>query len=118
MNKVYKTPEVERQYIRIFKETAKKFGRSVALETMRQLQEAEEKLAADTAFTKHDPDYHSQRFEYMTIQNSQTLFFERLGNNIIIVAVGWSGRNWKERLEEMQPYIDRQMEKLKKLNLK
>lgn len=24
MNKVYKTPEVERQYIRIFKETAKK----------------------------------------------------------------------------------------------
>ena len=118
MNKVYKTPEVERQYIRIFKETAKKFGRSVALETMRQFQEAEDKLARGSAFPKHDPDYHSQRFEYITIQNSQTLFFERLENDIVIVAVGWSGRNWKERLEEMQLYIDRQLEKFKKLNKK
>ena len=118
MNKIYKTPEVERQYICIFKETAKKFGRSVALETMRQLQEAEDKLSKDSAFTKHDPDYYSQRFEYIKIKNSQTLFFERLDNDIVIVAVGWSGRNWKERLEEMQPYIDRQLEKLKRLKQK
>lgn len=114
MNKVYKTPEVERQYKRIFKETAKKFGRSVALETMRQLQEAEEKLAKDYAYTKRDPEYHSERFEYVTIQNSQTIFFERLDDDIIIVAAGWSGRNWKDRLEEMQPYVDRQLEKLKR----
>ena len=41
MRKIYKTPEVERQYKRIFKETTKNFGKSVALETMRQLKAAE-----------------------------------------------------------------------------
>ena len=41
MRKIYKTPEVELQYKRIFKETAKRFGKSVALETMYQLTEAE-----------------------------------------------------------------------------
>jgi phosphoribosylformylglycinamidine (FGAM) synthase-like amidotransferase family enzyme len=82
---------------------------------MSQLQEAEDKLAKGSAFPKQDSDYHSQRFEYITIQNSQTIFFERMENDIIIVAVGWSGRNWKARLDEMQPYIDRQLEKLKRL---
>jgi|AntRauTorckE6833_2_1112554.scaffolds.fasta_scaffold08819_3 hypothetical protein len=114
MRKIYKTPEVERQYKRVFKETAKRFGKRVALETMRQLKEAEEKLAKDAAYTRHDPEDHSKRFEYITIQNSQTLFFEYINDGIIIVAAGWSGRNWKDRLEEMQPYIDRQLEKFKK----
>ena len=114
MRKIYKTPEARRQYKRIFKETAKRFGRRVALETMYQLTEAEEKLADGTVFARHDPDYHSERFKQITIKNSQTLFFEIIDDDIIIVAAGWSGRNWKDRLEEMQPYIDRQIEKLKR----
>lgn len=114
MRKIYKTPEVEQQYKRIFKETAKRFGKLVALETMSQLTEAEEKLAKDIAYARHDPEHHSERFEYITISNSQILFFERIDGNIIIVAAGWSGRQWKARLEEMQPYIDRQVEKLKR----
>ena len=69
MRKIYKTPEVELQYKRIFKESAKRFGKSVAFETMRQLMQAEEKLAQDLAFSKHDPNYHSERFEYITIPN-------------------------------------------------
>jgi plasmid stabilization system protein ParE len=114
MRKIYKTPEVERQYKRIFKETIKRFGESVALETMHQLESAERQLANDTAYTKHDPEYRSERFEYISIPNSQTLFFEEIGNDIVIVAAGWSGRNWKDRLEEMQPYIDAQLKNLKK----
>ena len=84
------------------------------LETMHQLLEAEKKLAKDQAFTKQNPDFHSERFEHIKIKNSQILFFERFNNDIVIIAAGWSGRNWKERLEEMQPYIDRQIEKLKR----
>lgn len=115
MRKIYKTPEVELQYKRIFKEIAKRFSKTVAFETMRQFIEAENKLATDEAFSKRDPKYHSERFEYVTIENSQTLFFERIDNDIVIVAAGWSGRDWKSRLEEMQPYIDRQVDKVKKL---
>lgn len=114
MRIIYKTPEVELQYKRIFKKTAKRFGRNVALDTMNQLTEAEEKLANDAVFARHDSKYHSERFEYITIENSQTLFFERINDNIVIVAAGWAGRDWKARLEEMQPYIDRQVEKLKR----
>lgn len=114
MRTIYKTPEVELQYKRIFKETAKRFGKSVALETMNQLTEAEKKLATDKAFSKKDGEYHSERFEYIIIENSQILFFERINDDIVIVAAGWSGRDWKARLEEMQPYIDRQVEKLKR----
>jgi hypothetical protein len=115
MRKIYKTPEVERQYKRIFKETAKRFGKRVALETMHQLTEAEKKLATDEIYAKHDSEYHSERFEYITIKNSQILFFERINDDIIIIAAGWSGRQWKDRLDEMQPYIDKQLEKLKSL---
>lgn len=115
MRKIYKTPEVELQYKRIFKETAKRFGQNVAIETLQQLTEAEEMLSKDEAFSKHDPVYHSERFEYVTIPNSQILFFERIKDDIVIVAAGWSGRDWKARLEEMQPYIDRQVDKLKRL---
>ena len=114
MPKIYKTPEVERQYKRIFKETAKRFGKRVAMETMQQLIEVENNLAKETAVSKINADFYSDRFEYITIPNSQILFFERINNDIVIVAAGWSGRNWKERLEEMQPYIDRQIEKLRR----
>lgn len=85
------------------------------METMRQLDEAEHKLATETAFVRRDTDHRSDRFEFVTIKNSQTIFFERIGDDIVIVAAGWSGRNWKERLEEMQPYIDQQINKLHKL---
>lgn len=44
MTKVYRTPEVERRYKRIFRETAKRFGRRVAMETLQQIYEAESKL--------------------------------------------------------------------------
>jgi len=115
MRKIYKTPQVEQQYKRIFKETAKRFGRRVARETMTQLRDAEEKLAKDKAFAKLNEKCFSERFEYLSIENSQVLFFERIGEDIVIVAAGWSGRNWKERLEDMQPYIDRQIQKLKAL---
>ena len=115
MRKIYKTHEAERQYKRIFKETAKRFGKRVALQTLMQLKEVEERLASDQVYGRFDPEYYSERFEFVTIKNSQTIIFERIDNDIIIVAAGWSGRNWKERLEEMQPYIDRQLNKLKRL---
>lgn len=117
MLKIYKTPEAERQYKRIFKETAKRFGKGVALETLKQLTEAEEKLIQDTDHSRYDPEFYSERFEYITIKNSQIVIFERVDNDIVVVAAGWSGRNWKKRLEEMQPYIDRQLEKLKRSKL-
>lgn len=114
MRKIYKTPEVELQYKRIFKETAKRFGRSVAQETLRQIIIVEERLTNDEIFSKHNPQYYSERFEYVTIPNSHILFFERIENDVVIVAAGWSGRDWKARLEEMQPYIDRQVNKLRR----
>lgn len=106
---VYRTPEVEKQYKRIFKDSAKRFGLATARETRQQIIEAEKKLARETANIRRDPKHHSERFEYVSVKNSQKIFFERIGDDIVIVAAGYSGRKWKDRLEEMEAHIDRQI---------
>lgn len=79
------------------------------METLQQLYEAESKLEQGDAYVRHDPQYHSERFEYILINNAQKIFFERLNGDIVIVAAGYASRNWKERLEEMEAHINRQI---------
>lgn len=111
MVKIYKTPQVQAQYKRIFKETARRFGKSVALETLRQLEDAEEKLKTIHVSHGKNVNIHSDRFQSIKIKNAQILFYEHIGDDIVIVAAGWVGRNWIDRLIEMEPYIDAQLSK-------
>src|ERR1043166_4298879 len=106
---VYKTPQAEQDYFEVIKESARKWGKTVADEMRRQLKEVEEKLAQDPHYGKLDPEYHSDRFKYVQIQNRKKIFFERHGNDVFIVMVEGDTRNYKEIFAEMTPYIDRQI---------
>lgn len=110
---VYKTPRAVDDFIQIVEYSYERFGMDTALETYRQLEDVEKKLADNQDFGTLDPYCHSERFKYIQIGNRQKVFFERIGEDVVIVMAGGDTRNWKRILGEMTPYIDKQIAALK-----
>lgn len=102
---VYKTPAAERAFIDIYKKSARKFGMKTALETLRQLEDVETKLADNPQLGRLDPEYHSDRFRYVQIKNRQKVFYETHGGDVFIVMADYDGRDFKTLLKQMAPQI-------------
>lgn len=110
---IYKTPRAVDDFVRIVEYSYERFGMDTAFETYRQLEEVEKKLADNLDLGTLDPHHHSERFKYIQISNRQKIFFERIGDDVVIVMAGGDTRNWKSILREMAPYIDKQIAALK-----
>jgi plasmid stabilization system protein ParE len=114
MPKIAKTQQYGNDLKRIYRFTLRRFGPTVALETKHQVEEAEQRLADGLLPDKADPDYHSDRFSFISICNSQKLFYERSGDTIYMVTAGYDRRNWKEHLKALESYADQQIARARK----
>ena len=110
MPNIFYTPRYEEDLVRIYKYSARKWGRLVAERTLRQINEVEKMALADVNFGKVDNNYHSKIYRYATTPNSQTVFFHRLGKDVIMITAGYSGRGWhyvmKRITSQVQTFID------------
>lgn len=113
MLEIVKTEQYKNDLKRIYRFTLRRFGPTVALETKRQVDEAEQRLADGLLPDKTDPDYHSGRFSFVSIRNSQKLFYERSGDTIYMVTAGYARRNWKDHLKALESYADQQIARAK-----
>ena len=75
MPEILYTPRYEDDLVRIYKYSARKWGRSVAKRTLKQIAEVEQAALADPDFGKTDARYHSPVFRHATVKNNQTVFF-------------------------------------------
>lgn len=105
MGKIYRTSVYEQDLKRIYRVSKRRFGKNVALETIRQLQELEQKALNDPEFGKINSDYHSPIFKYANILNRQTAFFERIGDDVVMITVGFDGRQWEKGLADIESKI-------------
>ena len=80
MPEILYTPRYEDDLVRIYKYSARKWGRSVAERTLKQIAEVEQAALADPDFGKMDAQYYSAVFRHAIVKNSQTVFFHRLGD--------------------------------------
>lgn len=109
MAEIVRTEQYKDDIKRIYRVTLRKFGPIVALETKRQVDEAEERLADGWLPDKTDPDYHSGRFSFVSIRNNQKLFYERSGDTVYMVTAGHARRDWKVHLKGLESYVDEQI---------
>ncbi len=101
------TPRYDDDLVRIYKYSVRRWGKSVAMQTMVQISEVEQKALADPNFGKFDSLYHSPIYRYATISNSQTVFFHRLDDNVVMITAGYKGRAWNILLQRIEPEIKR-----------
>ena len=105
MPEILYTPRYEDDLVRICKYSARKWGRSVAERMLKQIAEVEQAALADPDFGKMDAQYHSPVFRQVTVKNNQTVFFHRLGDNIVMITAGYSGRAWNWIIKRIKPQI-------------
>ncbi|MEO1609221.1 MAG: hypothetical protein AAFR90_07695 [Pseudomonadota bacterium] len=91
--------------MRIYKYSARKWGRPVAERTLGQITELEQMALADPGFGRVDAEHHSPIYRYATIRNSQTIFFHRLGEDVVMITAGYSGRAWRQIMQRIEPQI-------------
>ena len=87
MPDIFYTPRYEDDLVRIYKYSARKWGRPVAERTLEQIADVEQKALTDPDFGKVDAQYHSPIYRYATIRNSQTVFFHHLGEDVVMITV-------------------------------
>nr|VFJ68718.1 MAG: Plasmid stabilization system protein ParE [Candidatus Kentron sp. DK] len=114
MAKLYFTERYKRDLLRIYKTSLRDFGYGTAQKTMRQIRAVEARLREDELIGKTDPEHHSHRFSFVSIRNSQKLFFEKDGDVIYMVTAGHDHRNWKVLLKGLERYTDEQISKRKR----
>ena len=106
MPEILYTPRYEDDLVRIYKYSARKWGRSVAERTLKQIAEVEQAALADPDFGKKmDAQYYSPVFRHAIVKNSQTVFFHRLGDDVVMIAAGYSGRAWRRIMQRVEPQI-------------
>lgn len=113
MVKLYFTQRYKRDLLRIYKISLRDFGYATAQETMRQIREVEDRLRQGWQIGKVDPDYHSHRFRFVSIRNSQKIFFHKEGDAIYMLTAGHDRRDWKTLLKGLERYADEQIAKRK-----
>ena len=84
MPDIFYTPRYEDDLVRI-KYSARKWGSPVAERTLGQITELEQMALADPLFGRVDAEHHSPIYRYATIRNSQTIFFHRLGEDVVMM---------------------------------
>lgn len=105
MADIFYTPRYEADLVHIYKYSTEKWGRDVANRTMAQITDLEEKTLSDPDFGKLDAHFHSPIYRYATIANSQTIFFHRIGDDVIMITAGWAGRAWHYIMQKIEPQI-------------
>jgi len=105
MPNIFYTPRYENDLVRIYKYSARKWGGPVAERTLKQITELEQKALADTLFGSLDAEHYSPIYRYATIRNSQTIFFHRLGEDVVMITAGYSGRAWHRIMQRIEPQI-------------
>ena len=105
MPEIFYTPRYEDDLVRIYKYSARKWGSSVAERTLKQIAEVEQAALANPDFGKTDAQYHSPVFRHVTVKNNQTVFFHRLGDDIVMITAGYSGRGWQRIMQRIKPQI-------------
>lgn len=109
MAEIVRTEQYKSDLKRIYRVTVRKFGSGVAMETKRQVDEAEQRLADGWLPDISDPVHSSGRFSFVSIRNSQKLFYERDGDTGYMITAGYDRRNWKEHLRALESYADQQI---------
>lgn len=99
------TPRYEEDLVRIYKYSARKWGRLVAERTLSQINEVEKRALAHPDFGKVNEHSHSALYRYATTPNSQTVFFHRIKEDVIMITVGYSGRGWPHVLKRIESQI-------------
>ncbi len=99
------TSRYDDDLVRIYKYSVRRCGKPVAMRTMDQIAEVEQKALANPEFGKLDSLYHSPIYRYATIPNGQTVFFHRLGENVVMITAGYKGRAWNLLLQRIEPEI-------------
>lgn len=112
MPKIIKTEQYAEDLEKIYRYTYKTFGLQTARKTKQQIDQAERQLSKGTAPSKFDPKHHSPRFHFISIRNSQKIFFEPYKDRIYLVTAGHDRRNWKIILADLEDYADQQIAKL------
>ena len=111
MAQLYYTQQYERDLLRVYKTSLRNFGYRTARETMRQIEDVENKLRQDRPVGKIDAVHHSHRFQFVSIRNSQKIFFERDGDSVYMVTVGYARRDWKHLLADLEDYADQHIKR-------
>ena len=99
------TPRYEDDLVRIYKYSTRKWGRPVAERTLAQIAEVERCALSDPGFGKVDAEYHSPIYRYATTRNGQTVFFHRIGADVVMIAAGSAGRAWHRIMQRIEPRI-------------
>lgn len=105
MGKVFRTPTYKSDIRKIYAHSLRRFGEKVADATMLQMKQVEQAALKDPSYGKLDTQYHSTIFRYKTIRNSQTLFFHRLGNDVVMITAGSCRRDWRVILNDLEAEI-------------
>ena len=105
MSDIFYTPRYVYDLVRIYKYSARKWGRPVAKRTLTQIAEVEQHALDDPDFGKRDAQYHSPIYRYATVRNGQTIFFYRLGDDVVMITAGYSGRAWNRVMKRIEPQI-------------
>lgn len=111
---LYRTPRYEQDFIERVKYSRKRFDIKTAEKTYDQLVEIENKIESDKNYGTLDPEHHSSRFHFGRIENRSKVIFERFGDDVVMVMAGGDRMNWKKILQELEPYIERQIESAKR----
>lgn len=107
------TPRYEDDLVRIYKYSARKWGRPVAERTLDQINEIEKMALGDPGFGKIDEQNHSEIYKYATTPNSQTVFFHRVKEDVIMITAGYSGRGWHHIMKQIDPQIRNFIERIR-----
>ena len=54
--------------------------------------------------TLMDAQYYFAVFRHAIVKNSQTVFFHRPGDDVVMIAAGYSGRAWRRIMQGIEPH--------------
>ena len=102
MGKILRTPQAKTDYKKIFKERAKRFGEKVAHTTLKQIEEAEQRILDNPLRGRLEPEFHSDKYRFIQTRNRQKIFYTTKGEDVIIITAGYDGRDWGKILREIK----------------
>ena len=105
MAEVFYTPRYDDDLVAIYKHSKREWGERVALETLKQIEAIEHRALQNPAIGKLDPEFHSEFFRCAFTENSQTVFFHRLGSDVVMLTAGYGGRDWKSIMDSLSPEL-------------
>ena len=113
MADLFYTPRYDGDLVAIYKYSKKRWGSIVATRTIEQISNVEQLALSDPQFGRIDAAYHSPIYHYATTANSQTVFFHRLGTDVVMIAAGYQGRGWNFILNDIAPEIQAFIDQVK-----